>query len=90
LAHYRSVVAGFQTESLAAQAERGRGVGEARSSRSLRYLGRTFLGTKNRTHNARLRIEDFDTTLSFAILWFPIFPIGNDRGGAGPRTDGIL
>jgi hypothetical protein len=34
---------------------------------------------KNRSHDARFRIEEYDTTLWFFVFWFPIFPMGSHR-----------
>ena len=43
------------------------------------HIGKKFFGVKNRSHDARLRVEEFDTTLWFFALWFPIFPLGSYR-----------
>lgn len=73
-----SDIASFQDESQAAQAEEDRDV-PAFAASSGSHIGKKFFGMKNRTHDARFRIEEYDTTLWFFILWFPIFPIGSYR-----------
>jgi hypothetical protein len=66
----------FRAESLAAQTEQDRKIGPITTSA---HIGKNFLGRKNLSQDPRLRIEEFDTTLWFFALWFPIFPIGTYR-----------
>jgi hypothetical protein len=69
-------LASFRTESLATQAEQDRNVGPITTSA---HIGKRFFGRKNLSHDPRLRTEEFDTTLWFFALWFPIFPVGSYR-----------
>jgi hypothetical protein len=73
-----SDIASFQDEFLAAQAEEDRDV-RAVAASSGSHIGKKFFGMKNRTHDARFRIEEYDTTLWFFAFWFPIFPMGSYR-----------
>jgi hypothetical protein len=38
-------------------------------------LGKKFFGKTNRHRDTKRLFEQYDTTLWFAILWFPVFPI---------------
>ena len=38
-------------------------------------LGKKFLGKTNRHRDAERLFEQYDTTLWFVVLWFPVFPI---------------
>lgn len=38
-------------------------------------LGKKFFGKTNRHRDAERLFEQYDTTLWFAVLWFPVFPI---------------
>lgn len=69
-------LASFRTESLAAQAQQDRKIGPITTSA---HIGKKFFGRKNLSHDPRLRVEEFDTTLWFFALWFPVFPIGTYR-----------
>jgi hypothetical protein len=73
-----SDIATFQDESQAAQAEEDRDVRGVTTS-SGGHIGKKFFGMKNRTRDARFRIEEYDTTLWFFAFWFPIFPMGSYR-----------
>jgi len=72
-----SDIEAFQDESRAAQAQDDRNVGLVTTSSG--HIGKKFFGSKNRTHDARFRIEEYDTTLWFFAFWFPIFPLGSYR-----------
>jgi hypothetical protein len=66
----------FRSESLVAQAEEDRKIGGISTSAR---IGKKFFGRKNLSHDPRLRVEEFDTTLWFFAFWFPVFPIGTYR-----------
>lgn len=38
-------------------------------------LGKKFFGKTNRHRDTERRFEQYDTTLWFVVLWFPVFPI---------------
>jgi hypothetical protein len=73
-----SDIASYQDESRAAQVEEDRDVRGVTTS-SGNHIGKKFFGMKNRSHDARFRIEEYDTTLWFFVFWFPIFPMGSYR-----------
>lgn len=72
-----SDIESFKIETRAAQAKEDRNVHAAKTSSS--HVGKKFFGQKNRTHDARFRIEEYDTTLWFFAFWFPIIPLGSYR-----------
>jgi hypothetical protein len=73
----QSDIQSFKDELQSAQAKEDRDVRAVFTPSS--HLGKKFFGVKNRVHDARLLIEEFDTTLWFFALWFPIFPLGSYR-----------
>jgi hypothetical protein len=44
-----------------------------------RGIGTKFYGKSNYSHDVRCRIEEFDTTLWFVVIFFPLIPIASYR-----------
>lgn len=47
-------------------------------------LGKKFLGKTKRHRDPGGLFEDYDTTLWFVVLWFPVFPIATFTGEERP------
>ena len=47
--------------------------------RLLHGIGTKFYGRANHTHDPRRRVQEYDTTLWFVLLFFPVIPLGTYR-----------